>query len=457
MFLVISLFVAIVVMILAIARWKVHPFLAIMGVSFLLALVVGIPVELIPNTIGQGFGRTFGSIGLVIIVGALIGSILETTGAAVKLAEIVIRCVGKRFPSIAMALMGWVVSIPVFCDSGFVILDPVRKNLQRKTRCSSVALTVALAAGLYVSHVFIPPTPGPVAAAESLGLSNHLILVIGLGMIFSVPALCAALIYASFIGKRIRSSEDEILEKSDDLDSETIMPTFGDLPHAALSMMPILVPLILLALGSISATMQWTGSVKTVCGFLGTPVIALIVGLLCSLSLLIRAGKLSSFQNLTNDTLKMVGPILFITAAGGVLGNVIASTNLVDLLKDHLNDFPKVGIFFPFLFAAFIKTAQGSSTVAITTTAGILGGFTDPTSLMSALGFTTPIDAALVVLAIGAGGMTVSHANDSYFWIVTNFGGISPQNGYKTHSMMTLIMGGVSIVSLWIASILFMC
>ncbi|MDO5580961.1 MAG: GntP family permease [Planctomycetia bacterium] len=454
MLLVIALFAAIVVMILAIARWNVHPFLAIMGISLLLAIGVGIPIESVPGTICKGFGKTFGSIGLVIITGALIGAILEKTGAAVKLAEIVIRCVGKKYPVLAMALMGWIVSIPVFCDSGFVILDPVRKNLRKKTGGSSVALTVALAAGLYVSHVFIPPTPGPVAASESLGLSNHLILVIGLGLLFSVPPLIAALLYASFIGKRIRSAEEIEPETSENQEEEITMPEFHQLPGAVSSLLPILVPLILLALGSVSAAFRWTGSVKTISEFLGTPVIALIIGLLCAIVLLIRSGKIGIFQNLTNETLKIVGPILFITAAGGVLGDVIASTGLVDLLKNHLNDLPKTGIFFPFLIAAFIKTAQGSSTVAIVTAASIMGGFSDPASLMTALGFITPIDAALVVLAIGAGGLTISHANDSYFWIVTNFGGISPQNGYKTHSMMSLIMGTVSIFSLWIASML---
>ena len=159
--LIITFVVAVIVMILAISKFKVHPFLAIMGVALVLGMAVGIPLEELPKTIGAGFSGTFTSIGIVIILGALIGVVLEKTGAAVKLADMVVKLVGKKRPELAILIMGWVVSIPVFCDSGFVILDPIRKALRKRTQASSVAMTVALAAGLYVSHVFIPPTPGP--------------------------------------------------------------------------------------------------------------------------------------------------------------------------------------------------------------------------------------------------------------------------------------------------------
>ena len=145
--LIIAFVVAVVVVILAISKWKVHPFLSIMSVSLILALVAGIPLGSIADVIGAGFSGTFSSIGIVIILGALIGSILEQTGAALKLADMVVKLVGQKNPELAIELMGWVVSIPVFCDSGFVILDPIRKAMVRKTRTSSVAMTVALSAG----------------------------------------------------------------------------------------------------------------------------------------------------------------------------------------------------------------------------------------------------------------------------------------------------------------------
>ena len=200
--LIIAFVVAVVLMIVAISKWKVHPFLSIMAVSVLLALVAGIPLVKtgdtpgIADVIGAGFSGTFSSIGIVIILGALIGSILEQTGAALKLADMVVKLVGQKNPELALELMGWVVSIPVFCDSGFVILDPIRKALVKRTGTSSVAATVALSAGLYISHVFIPPTPGPIAAANTLGIGDNLLLVIGLGVLCSIFPLAAGLIYA---------------------------------------------------------------------------------------------------------------------------------------------------------------------------------------------------------------------------------------------------------------------
>ena len=206
--LIIVFLLAIVVMIVAISKYKVHPFLAIMGISLILALLAGIPLTKIADVIGSGFSGTFTSIGIVIILGALIGTILEKTGAALKLADLVVRIVGQKNPELAVELMGWIVSIPVFCDSGFVILNPIRKAIVKRTATSSVAMTVALSAGLYISHVFIPPTPGPIAAASTLGIGDNLLLVMGLGVVCSIIPLIAGLIYAKAIGKKVKSADE---------------------------------------------------------------------------------------------------------------------------------------------------------------------------------------------------------------------------------------------------------
>jgi GntP family gluconate:H+ symporter len=437
--------IAIFVMIIAISKWKVHPFLAIMGISLLFAIVVGIPLKNIPTLIGAAFSGTFKSIGIVIILGALIGTILEKTGAALKLAEMTARLVGPKHPELAMEIMGWVVSIPVFCDSGFVILDPIRKALQRKTHYSSVAMTVALSAGLYASHVFIPPTPGPIAAAGALGLETHLLGLIGMGAVVSIPALIAAFFYANWIGKRVKSAEESAdAEKGPTY--EELLNSFKNLPNGFLSLAPIIMPIIAMAVGSIAAMAKLEGPAGTFFNFIGTPIIALTIGVLFGLILLIQSGKMKDFYKMTDDTLRVVGPILFITAAGGVLGSVIVSAGFVDYMKGNAAVLSTLGIFFPFLLAAILKTAQGSSTVAITTTAGIMGSIADNASMMTMLGLTSPMAGILTVLAIGAGAMTVSHANDSYFWVVTNFGGMTPQNGYKTQTMVTFIEGVASII-----------
>ena len=447
--LIIAFVVAVVLMIVAISKWKVHPFLSIMGVSLLLALVAGIPLGDVPGVIGAGFSGTFSSIGIVIILGALIGSILEQTGAALKLADMVVKLVGKKNPELALELMGWVVSIPVFCDSGFVILDPIRKALVKRTGSSSVAATVALSAGLYISHVFIPPTPGPIAAASTLGIGDNLLLVIGLGVLCSIFPLAAGLVYAKFIGKKVKSADEIASSDAVVKTYEELVAGYGKLPNGFNALAPIIVPVILMALGTIGKQLGITGFVLSLLTFLGTPIISLAVGTIFAIVQLALAKKMGEFYKITNDTLKTVGPILFVTAAGGVLGKVISSTTMVSYITENAGFLMNLGIFFPFLLAAILKTAQGSSTVAITTTAGIMA------PMMASLGLGTPVMGALTVMAIGAGAMTVSHANDSYFWVVTNFGDMTPDQGYKTQTILTLVMGVASIIGIFLVSLFF--
>ena len=382
--LIIVFVLAIVVMIVAISKYKIHPFLSIMSVSLILALLAGIPLGDIAGVIGAGFSGTFSSIGIVIILGALIGTVLEQTGAALKLADMVVKLVGQKNPELAIELMGWVVSIPVFCDSGFVILDPIRRAMVRRTATSSVAMTVALSAGLYISHVFIPPTPGPIAAANTLGIGNNLLLVMGMGVAASLLPLIAGLLFAKFIGKKVKSA-DETGSASETVKTyEELVAGYGKLPGGVNALAPIIVPIILMAMGSIASMAGWTGIAFDLFNFLGKPVIALAVGTIFAVIQLATAQKMDNFYQLTNDTLKVTGPILFVTAAGGVLGKVIASSDMVNYITENAAVLGSVGIFFPFLLAAILKSAQGSSTVAITTTAGIVA------PLLGAMGLDSP-------------------------------------------------------------------
>ncbi len=448
---------AIVVMILLISKYNIHAFLSILLISVVLGLIGGIPLndivaedgtttKGIASVVGEGFSGTFSSIGIVIIFGALIGTILEKTGAAIKLSDMVIKLVGKKHPDLAIMLMGWVVSIPVFCDSGFVILNPIRKAMVKRTNVSGVTMATALSVGLYASHVFIPPTPGPIAAAATLGVGDYLLTVMLFGTIASIPAMIGGLLYARHIGKKIKSSEDINLEE-DVKTYEELVAEYGELPSGFMSLAPIIVPIILMALSNISKILKWSGAASNVIVFLGTPIIALAVGVIFAIFILVQKNSFKDLYEHTQSTLKVAGPILFVTAAGGVLGKVIANTSLVEFITENANIFQSIGIFFPFIIAAILKSAQGSSTVAITTAAGILA------PLLPALGFTTPAHAALVVIAIGAGAMTVSHANDSYFWVVTNFGGMTPEQGYKTQTMATLVEGVCSMIGVFIISL----
>ena len=315
---------AIAIMVVAISKWHLHPFIAILLTALIFGIVSGIPLPQMTTLIGSGFSKIFAGIGLVIIFGTLMGTILEQSGAALKIADCIIKLLGKRHPVLSMAIMGWVVSIPVFCDSGFVVLNPIREALVKKTQSSPVAMTVALSGGLYLSHVFIPPTPGPLAAAETLGLSGNLLLVMGMGLLCSIFPMFLLILFSNYIGRRISCSTDA--STSTDADRiaakyNAIIEKSGKLPSAALSFAPIIVPIILMSLASILQGAEMQQQLKDVVLFLSNPTIALAIGLLFATFLLKRG---SGFEEMVENSLKRSGPILFITAAGSVLGNIVA-------------------------------------------------------------------------------------------------------------------------------------
>ena len=407
---------AIAIMVVAISKWHLHPFIAILLTALIFGIVSGIPLPQMTTLIGSGFSKIFAGIGLVIIFGTLMGNILEQSGAALKIADCIIKLLGKRHPVLSMAIMGWVVSIPVFCDSGFVVLNPIREALVKKTQSSPVAMTVALSGGLYLSHVFIPPTPGPLAAAETLGLSGNLLLVMGMGLLCSIFPMFLLILFSNYIGRRISCSADASTNtassSSTDADRNTdaahstdastntssssstdatriaakynaIIDKSGKLPSAALSFAPIIVPIILMSLASILQGAEMQQQLKDVVLFLSNPTIALAIGLLFATFLLKRG---SGFEEMVENSLKRSGPILFITAAGSVLGNIVAGSPLVGFITDNAQVLNGLGLLFPFLVAAMLKSSMGSSSVAIITAAGIVAPFAE------AMGLASPID-----------------------------------------------------------------
>jgi len=456
--LIVCFVIAIILMIVMISKLKVHPFLALMSISLALAIVAGIDLSKIPAMIGVGFSGTFKSIGIVIIFGTIIGTVLEKTGAALKLADMVVKIVGQKRPELAMLIMGWIVGIPVFCDSGFVVLNSIREALYKKISASPVAMSVALSGGLYASHVFIPPTPGPIAAAGTLGLGGNLLLVIIMGTVVSIPVLIGVYFFAKSIGKSVTIS-DKDADATITATYEELLKKFGTLPSGFLSLAPIIMPIIFMAVGSVIDVLAKQGMLDKaallpkIFLFLGNPIIALAIGVIFCVFLLAETKKIREFDHITNESLKIAGPILFITAAGGVLGNVITEAGFVNFIKENASTIKAIGIFFPFIISAVLKTAQGSSTVAIITTASIMGAFSADNSLMHTLGFTSEISAALCVMAIASGAMCVSHANDSYFWVVTNFSKMTADQGYRTQTAMTFIMGVVGMISVYILSL----
>lgn len=445
--LLVILALSIVFIVLATAKFKVHPFIALIVAAYGVAFASGMPVLEIGSTIRSGFGGILTYIGIVIILGTVIGKILEKSGAAIVMADTVLKIVGEKRPGLAMSIIGYIVSIPVFCDSGFVILNSLKKSLVKKSKVSGVMMSVSLATGLYATHTLVPPTPGPIAAAGNLGLEDQLGLVILVGIGVSIVTMLAGYFYAQFAGKRYTSTEDtEALE----MDYDEIRKSYGTLPSSFKAFAPILVPILLITLGSLANFPTHPfgeGGVYTFFAFLGKPVNALMTGFFFSLALLPKFSK-ETLSGWVGEGLMDAAIIIMITGAGGAFGTILKSTPIGDYLGSTLSTL-SLGILVPFIIAAALKTAQGSSTVALVTTSALLA------PLLPALGLATVFGKVLTVMAIGAGAMTVSHANDSFFWVVAEFSGMDVSTAYKSQTVATLVQGIVTIILVSILAVLF--
>lgn len=447
--LVLILAVLIAFIVVATTKFKLHPFLALLAVALLAGLAYQLPPLEIGGHIARGFGGILGGIGIVIAFGTIIGVILERSGAAITMAETVIRLLGERFPTLTVSIIGYLVSIPVFCDSGYVILNSLKNALAARMKVSVVAMSVALATGLYAAHTFVPPTPGPIAAAGNLGLESSLGLVILVGLVVAFVTAMAGLFWANrFIGKDIEL-EDDGAPLMDADTFQNMRDNYGDLPGPAKAFAPIFVPILLICLGTVAALParpMGEGWLYTLVAFLGQPIFALAVGLALACTLLKSEDKLREFQDRVAEGIVASAPILLITGAGGAFGAVLTVTPLGDYLGRTLSSLG-IGLFMPFLVAAALKTAQGSTTVSLVTTSAMVA------PLLGQLGLDSEMGRVLTVMAIGAGGMTVSHANDSFFWVVTQFSRMKVSTAYQAQTMATLIQGVVGIITVWLLSL----
>lgn len=426
---------SIIFIIYATAKLKIHPFLALLFSAYIVGFLTRMPIQYIGNIISQGFGGIMTNIGLVIVFGTIIGTIMERSGAAIKMAEVVLNIVGIKRSPLAMNIIGYIVSIPVFCDSGYVILTPLNKALSKRSEIPMATMAIALSTGLYATHTLVPPTPGPIAAAGNIGADLGLVILIGL--VISIPTALVGLWWAFKAGKNIESEMDKTA-----LDYEELKKQFDKLPSAGRAFAPIVVPIILIALASIVKFKNYTGGVGNFILFLGAPVNALIIGVLLAMSLMPKFDE-ETLTDWIGKGLLDAANILLITGAGGSLGTIISNTPIADFIKTLAGGNIAGGPFIlllPFAISALLKTAQGSSTVALVTTSSLIA------PLLAEMGLVSPMDLALTVMAIGAGAITVSHVNDSYFWVVTQFSGLSVTNAYKAQTIGTLLEGLVSII-----------
>lgn len=427
------------IIVIAIIRFDIHPFLALFVGAILYGLLTGMPGELILKSIADGFGGVIGKIGLVILLGVIIGTFLEKTGGALVIAQKVLAWIGEKSVMLAMMITGWVLSIPIFGDSAFVIMSPINKSLSHKAKVPLAATTVALTLGLTATHSLVPPTPGPIATAGMLGADLGMVIL--WGSIISALALVPCFFYVKYyVTKFHMEAQFEPVQDS---------VIVRKLPSLGKSTLPIFIPLVLIVLASIATYPTrplGEGTMATILIFLGAPVIALLIGAFLSFNLPEKFEvKLLSSNSWIAHSVAASAPIILITGAGGVFGMMLQNSGIAQLVSENMADI-NWGLFLPFLMALALKTAQGSSTVAMITTASII------TPLLPVLGLDGDIMKVFTVLAIGCGAIAVSHANDSFFWVMTQMTGMNIKMGNQTHSLGTLLLACSAILLLYMFS-----
>ncbi len=437
-------FLAIAFIVVSSTWFKLHPLAGLLLAALGVGIFAGLPIDKLAETIGKGFGELMTKIGLMVILGCVIGSILDKSGAAIRVADVILNFFGEKHPAFAMSVIGAIVGIPVFCDSGFIILAKLNKIVAKKTNRPLATIAIALSGGLFATHTLVPPTPGPLSAAGNLNLTDSIGLVILVGLVVSVPSLFVSTWFAQKFTKNIEILEDKELIISD-------IPQKNTLP-AWKAFMPILLPILLIAFASFAKISHiFSENVLHWLSFFGSPLVSFMLAIGFSYTLFPEkpAEKiLACFKS----GIDHCGTTLVLVGAGGAFGAVLKETALKDMISSWLLVNQTSGVLFlviAFLVAAFFKTAQGSTTTSMVLTSGILA------PLASTVGFVEPLDLTLLVMAVGSGAMTISHANDAWFWVVSQFTGLSQRDAYRTHTLLTGLQGLVSLVVVCLIYLLF--
>ena len=440
MYSVFLLILSVVMLMVLISKCRLHAFLSLLIVSLLLGVASGLPLADVANLVSAGFGGTMQSIGIVIVCGVIIGEILEATGGAQKIAQSILNLVSNKHATLATALTGGVVSIPTFCDSGFVILNPVIKAVSNSGKIPYMCLVTALMCGLLTTHSLVPPTPGPIAAAGILGADIGKVMIYGL--IVSIPVILITNIWCNSKFLRSRYPELAPMDEADVAADKDFQEVVAHAPSTLMSYLPIVVPIVLIVVRSFANQYANAelGLVKVI-NFIGTPYIALLIGTLISFLL---PTKLTGEVTDTWVTKALRGSceILLITGIAGAYGKVLQNIGVGDVLANLIAGTGLPSVLLPFLISCIVLIAQGSATVALTTTAGII------LPLLPSLG----ISPELAVIAIAGGSFCGVLPMGSYFWCVSKLAGYDIKKGYVAVTATTFVMGASALVSILVLS-----
>lgn len=427
------LLAGIAVIILFTAKYRVHAFFALLVACFIVGVGVQLPFTSILNAIKEGFGRIMQSLGFIIVLGTTLGVLLEHSGSTRVMANYIIKQTGERRASLAMSIAGFIVGLPVFCDSGYIVMSGLNQSLAKRTGISVVTMALSLATGLYSVHCLIPPHPGATAAAATIGVDLGKLILIGTAV--AIPGMIIGHVWSRYAGKKL----PHVPATSEHIDH-------GPAPSVFMAFLPVIAPIVLITINSFFV-LEGDGNsfLEKAFSILGEPIVALSVGVILAFGNFYKLTKPHAGK-LLQESAEKAGGILVIIGAGGAFGGVLAAARIGEQFSETI-DLRAMGIFFPFLLTFILKTAQGSSTVAIITASSIV------LPLLPALGLDSEKGRLLSVLSMGAGSMMISHANDAYFWVISKFSGLEMKTMLRTYSVATILMGTATILIVYILSL----
>lgn len=435
-----GLMLGVLVLVLCTVKFKIHPFFALIATTVTFAVVSGMNLEEMLAAFTSGMGGTMADIGLVIALGTVTGALLEKSGAAETMAKTILKITGKKHAALGLAITGYFVSIPVFCDSAFVLLSPIAKRISKDTKISMTTMAVALCMGLHATHMFVPPTPGPLAVAGIL--NADLGYVILFGALVSIPVMLVGYFGAVFMGKKYDYLPENV----------TDVPENQKLPSPLMAFLPILTPIMLMLLKTIGQMCGLQGVLMDIFAVLGTPAVALLVGLIIALAgyhqIFPEDTKAWGFDGVFADALKTAGQIILIVGAGGAFSGVLKASPLQSILTNTFSGLT-IGILAPFIIGFIFRTCVGSATIAMVTAATMI------TPLMDVLGFASPMGRVIAMLACAAGGLMVFHGNDDFFWVTATTSEMDTSVAYKTIPIISVCQSLVALAVVFVLSLIF--
>lgn len=441
MLVIIGLVLGVLVLVLCTVKFKIHPFFALIATTVTFAVVSGMNMQDMLDAFTSGMGGTMADIGLVIALGTVTGALLEKSGAAETMAKTILKITGEKHAALGLAITGYFVSIPVFCDSAFVLLSPIAKRMSKDTKISMTTMAIAMCMGLHATHMFVPPTPGPLAVAGIL--SADLGYVILFGALVSIPVMLIGYFGAVRAGKKYYYIPKNVVE----------VPENQKLPSPLMAFLPILAPIVLMLIKTIGNMMELSGFVMNVFDILGIPAVALLVGLLIALvgyhQIFPEDKGAWGFDGVFADALKTAGQIVLIVGAGGAFSGVLKASPLQDILTNTFSGLT-IGILAPFIIGFIFRTCVGSATIAMVTAATMI------TPLMDVLGFGSPMGRVIAMLACAAGGLMVFHGNDDFFWVTATTSEMDTSVAYKTIPIISVLQSVVALITVFVLSLIFL-